>query len=130
MSYLGFDLGTRMGWARYEPVFEAGRGGSVFKWHAGAIQFTPPHGSLQDGLKFHEFEVAIGGMLTDPDWGRVEAVFFEAVPNHNSIVAAHVYGGFQGILKAQCHKHGIPYYGPTVALATCTGGCRNKYFGY
>lgn len=44
----------------------------------------------------------------------IDAVYFEEVRRHASTDAAHVYGGFLGMLNAWCEHHQIPYQGVPV----------------
>ena len=41
--------------------------------------------------------------------GGVDVIFYEKVMGHRSILASHMYGGFEAILLAFCEQHRIKY---------------------
>jgi Holliday junction resolvasome RuvABC endonuclease subunit len=92
MKILTLDLGTKTGWAyaRNEGL------------DSGVINFkTARHEG--GGMRFHRFR----GWLER--FERPDFLYFEEVRRHNSVGAAHVYGGFMATLTAYCEASRIPF---------------------
>ena len=41
--------------------------------------------------------------------GGVDRVFYEKVMGHKSVLASHMYGGFEAVMLGFCANHGIPF---------------------
>lgn len=92
MKILALDLGTKTGWA-YARNDEIESGTVNFK--------TSRHEG--GGYRFHRFRQWL------QNFERPDFVHFEEVRRHNSVGAAHVYGGFMATLTAWCESEGIPF---------------------
>lgn len=97
---LALDLGTNTGWALCDARTNITSGVQSFKpsrYDGGGMRF----------LRFKRWlaEIAASGL---------DAVYFEEVRRHAGVDAAHVYGGFLGVLTAWCEAHSIPYEGVPV----------------
>lgn len=103
MSYtLSLDLGTKMGFCfTYENTI---RSGVVHFRHR--IQ-------ERSGLRFYRFQSWLNG-IPENDLPRIKCIYFEQVRNHAGTAAAHIYGGFLGILTAWCEEKQISYKGVEV----------------
>lgn len=95
MNILALDLGTQTGWAllRDNTLFSGTLSFQPSRWEGGGMRF----------LRFTEWlnHLVIGG--------PIERVAFEEVRSHTGTDAAHVYGGFLGVLTQWCETHNIPY---------------------
>lgn len=96
---LALDLGTKTGWAWFDPVDK----------------------TLLSGTKnFAQGKFAGGGrrFLAFEEWlvsnAEFDEVVFEAVRRHLGTDAAHIYGGMLAILTKYCEQNGIPYEGVPV----------------
>ncbi len=90
------DLGTTAGWASSnEDGIKSGS--QCFK----SCRFE------NWGMRFLQFKK----WLTETKhWlKQIDLLYFEEVRRHSSVAAAHVYGGFMGMLTAWCEHHQIPY---------------------
>lgn len=102
-AYLGVDIGTHCGFARYDNL---GKGGSFMTgaWDFSITRFDSPHVRYERFGKALEEHFALG----------VTKVFYEKVLRHRGTTAAHVYGAFLNKLHEKCAEHGIPFEGLTV----------------
>lgn len=101
---LALDLGSKAGWAWWNPVLQ-----------------TVQHGTWQDkksrfdggGMRYLRFRHWLGEMHT---LLGVDMVVYEEVRNHKGVDAAHVYGGLMAHLTAWCEEQSqaIPYQGVPV----------------
>lgn len=99
MKVLAIDLGTKCGWCVAEgDSFIAGT------WNLAGGRFDG------GGMRFLRFEQFLREALPG-----VERVAYEEVRRHMGVDAAHVYGGLQAVLTAECERQGIPYEGIPVA---------------
>jgi Holliday junction resolvasome RuvABC endonuclease subunit len=98
-NVLGFDLGSKCGWA-----FSAGAGEAV---HSGLLKTTPTRFESQ-GMRAVKFEKGVLLLMTTfkPDF-----VAFEEVRRHSSTIAGQVWGLYSGILMKLCEERGITYAG-------------------
>lgn len=96
---LCIDLGTTTGWAAYH---------SDGKVESGSVSFKP---SKFDGggMRYMKFVSWLTGTMKRPT-----EVYFESVRKHNSVDAAHVYGGLMATLTTWCEQNRIPYAGVPV----------------
>ena len=101
MTLLALDLGTKTGFAMWNPPGATLSG----TWN---FQPTRHESEGQRYVKLHNKLVEIH--KTSP----ITEVVFEAVERHAGTVAAHVYGGLSGIMKAWCISEKIPYKGYSV----------------
>jgi Holliday junction resolvasome RuvABC endonuclease subunit len=91
VKILTLDLGTKTGWAYAEDD----------RLRSGTINFkTARHEG--GGMRYHRFRQWLENF--NPDF-----IHFEEVRRHNSVGAAHVYGGFMATLTAHCESSGIPF---------------------
>lgn len=115
MTILALDLGTNTGWAMRTDE------GSIV---SGVECFKPDRYS-GGGMRFLRFK----RWLTEMKQSGVSEIYFEEVRRHLGVSAAHVYGGFMGILTAWCEHHEIPYAGVPVATikkSACGRGNADK----
>jgi len=116
MTILALDLATTTGWAIYQEdkinkVFSGTESFKNDRYSGGGMRF----------LKFEKFLEMINFLVSDPptknigppDFQRtnIKEVVFEEVRRHIGVDAAHVYGGFMGVLTSWCEKRKIPYQG-------------------
>lgn len=106
-TVLAIDIGTKMGWALYVD--------GVFMNH-GMADFTPKPGTKKrpdphPGQRFIRMWDWLSGRHTCP---TPDKVVYEQVSRHVGTRAAHVYGGFLGILQAWAAARGIPCEGIAV----------------
>lgn len=99
MKILALDLGTKTGWSYWsEKTFDGGTMDfSETRFSGGGMRF----------LKFRRW-------LSDLKSKGIDVVYYEAVRAHKGVDAAHVYGGFQGVLTEWCERNEIPYDGVPV----------------
>jgi crossover junction endodeoxyribonuclease RuvC len=114
-AYLGIDLGTKCGFARYDQL---GKGGSYMTgaWDFSITRFDSPH------IRYERFGKALDEHFTL----GVTKVFYETVRRHLGTTAAHVYGAFLNKLHEKCAQYDVPFEGLTVQeikmFATGKGG--------
>ena len=101
MTLLALDLGTKTGFAMWNPP-DATLSGT---WN---FQPSRHESEGQRYVKLHNKLVEIHKV------SPITEVVFEAVERHAGTIAAHVYGGLSGILKAWCISENIPYKGYSV----------------
>jgi hypothetical protein len=102
-SYLGLDLGTHTGFARYDSL----RNGGAFltgAWDFKITRFDSPH------LRYEKF----GRELDNHFALGVTKVFYEKVMRHLGTTAAHVYGAFLNKLHEKCAEYDVPFEGLSV----------------
>lgn len=102
-AWLGFDLGTKTGWA----VLLAD--GSMRG--CGLIDCTPGRHE-SPGFRFVRFRRSVREVLGA--WPGC-AVAFEVVRRHEGTSAAHAYGAFRSHLLELCEELAVPYLGVEVA---------------
>lgn len=102
-AYLGLDLGTHCGFARFDQL---GKGGSYWSgaWDFSVTRFDSPHVRYERFGKQLDEQFALG----------VTKVFYEKVLRHRGTTAAHVYGAFLNKLHEKCAEHGVPFEGLSV----------------
>lgn len=101
MTILALDLGTKTGFAIFSPPAVVLSG----TWD---LKPTRHESEGQRYVKLNRklSEIHAASPITE--------VYFEAVERHAGTIAAHVYGGLAGILKAWCIEHGREYRGVPV----------------
>jgi hypothetical protein len=101
-AVLGLDLGTTTGWAL------RGHHGGIT---SGTMTFRPSRfeGGGMRFLRFRGWLAEVAGLS-----GGVARIVFEEVRAHAGTDAAHIYGGFLGMLTAWCEEHDVPYEGVPV----------------
>lgn len=99
---LALDLGTNTGWAIQR------KDGQIY---SGTQNFKPDRfsGGGMMMLKFGNWLETLHQTS-----GLIELIVFEEVRRHAGTTAAHVYGGFLGIMSAWAEKKVIPYQGVPV----------------
>lgn len=102
-AYLGLDLGTSMGFARFDE-FESGSSYMTGTWNFKPTRFDSP------GTRFINFGRQLSAHLAL----GVDMVFYEVVRRHAGTQAAQVYGGFLAKLHETCDEHSVPYIGLSV----------------
>ncbi len=120
MSALGFDIGTKCGWAAYAD-------GCYFQHDAydcGLLKL--PGGRFPgDGLRTLVFETELLELINR---NRPDIIYYELVRSHMGVDAAHVYGALRGTLTKVCEQNKIPYTGIPVGtikkFATGNGGAK------
>lgn len=102
-AYLGIDLGTKCGFARYDHL---GRGGSYMTgaWDFSITRFDSPH------IRYERF----GKALDEHFALGVTRAFYEKVQRHLGTTAAHVYGAFLSKLHEKCAEYDVPFEGLSV----------------
>lgn len=95
MNILTLDLGTTFGWAFDNGEIQSGSHSLKTARHEGA------------GMRFLRFEQWLERFASEKGYPTV--VYFEEVRRHNSVQAAHVYGGFKTALMSWCERWRIPY---------------------
>jgi len=95
-TVLAIDIGTKAGWALYQPK-------RALLW--GTVEFKN-HRFEGGGMKWIRFRAWLDemGSSCGPD-----LVLFEEVRRHMGTDAAHIYGGFVAELTAWCELRGISY---------------------
>ena len=104
-AILALDLGTTTGWALRSGDGPIAHGFISFKaqrFEGGGMRF----------LRFKQWLAEIKSIGAGHE--GLGAVYFEEVRRHASTDAAHVYGGFMGVLTAWCEHHRTPYAGVPV----------------
>jgi Holliday junction resolvasome RuvABC endonuclease subunit len=94
-TILALDLGTRMGWAWRDSTGLIDHGSEDFAYPKNAPM----------GKRFVNFQNWLDGP------GALEfhdVVIYEDVRRHAGTAAAHMYGGFQALLLAQCVRRNVP----------------------
>jgi len=103
-NILYLDLGTQTGYAIRRdnaPVI------------SGSISFK--HGKYDGGgMRYYKFRKWLTETKIKLPNKHIEAVYFEAVRNHESIDSSHAYGGLMGTLAGWCEHYDIPYEGIAV----------------
>jgi hypothetical protein len=99
---LALDLGTTTGWAL------RGHDGGI---SSGTITFKPSRfeGGGMRFLRFRGWLAEVAALS-----GGMARIVFEEVRAHAGTDAAHIYGGFLGMLSAWCEEHDVPYEGVPV----------------
>jgi len=101
-NVLGFDLGSKCGWA-----FSASAGAPV---HSGLLVTTPTRFESQ-GMRMIKFA---RGVTTLIDTWRPGIVCFERVHRHSSTIAGQVWGAYSARLMEICDENDILYEGYSV----------------
>ena len=104
-AILALDLGTTTGWALRSNDGPIAHGFISFKtqrFEGGGMRF----------LRFKQWLTEVKALGSGLE--GLGAVYFEEVRRHASTDAAHVYGGFMGVLTAWCEHHETPYAGVPV----------------
>lgn len=101
-AVLALDLGTTTGWALRS------RDGGIT---SGTMTFRPSRFE-GGGMRFLRFRGWLAGVAALS--GGVARIVFEEVRAHAGTDAAHIYGGFLGMLTAWCEEHDVPYEGVPV----------------
>jgi Holliday junction resolvasome RuvABC endonuclease subunit len=104
-AILALDLGTTTGWALRSTDGPIAHGFISFKtqrFEGGGMRF----------LRFKQWLTELKALGSGRE--GLGAVYFEEVRRHASTDAAHVYGGFMGVLTAWCEHHETPYSGVPV----------------
>ena len=101
-AVLALDLGTTTGWA-----LRSGDGGIT----SGTMSFKPSRFE-GGGMRYLRFRGWLGEVLHLS--GGLERVVFEEVRAHAGTDAAHIYGGFLGLLSAWCEERSVAYEGVPV----------------
>ena len=101
-AVLALDLGTTTGWA-----LRSHDGGIT----SGTMTFKPSRfeGGGMRFLRFRGWLAEVAALS-----GGVARIVFEEVRAHAGTDAAHIYGGFLGVLTAWCEEHDVPYEGVPV----------------
>jgi Holliday junction resolvasome RuvABC endonuclease subunit len=121
-AYLGVDLGTHCGFARYDQL---GKGGSYMTgaWDFSITRFDSPH------IRYERF----GKSLDEQFTLGITKVFYEKVQRHLGTTAAHVYGAFLNKLHEKCAEYGVPFEGLSVQeiklFATGKGNAKKDKVG-
>jgi crossover junction endodeoxyribonuclease RuvC len=102
-AFLGVDLGTHCGFARYDHL---GKGGSYMTGARdfSVTRFDSPH------IRYERF----GKALDEHFSLGVTKVFYETVRRHLGTTAAHVYGAFLNKLHEKCAEYDVPFEGLSV----------------
>ena len=101
-AVLALDLGTTTGWALRRHDGGITSGTMTFKptrFEGGGMRF----------LRFRGWLAEVAALS-----GGVARIVFEEVRAHAGTDAAHIYGGFLGMLTAWCEEHEVPYEGVPV----------------
>jgi hypothetical protein len=101
-AVLALDLGTTTGWALRSPD------GSIT---SGTMTFKPTRFE-GGGMRFLRFRAWLAEVAALSD--GITRIAFEEVRAHAGTDAAHIYGGFLGMLTAWCEEHEVPYEGVPV----------------
>lgn len=102
-AYLGLDLGTHCGFARFDKLK---KGGAYMTgaWDFSITRFDSPH------VRYERFGVQLDTHFTL----GVTKVFYEKVLRHRGTTAAHVYGAFLNKLHEKCAEYNVPFEGLSV----------------
>jgi Holliday junction resolvasome RuvABC endonuclease subunit len=118
-AYLGLDLGTHTGFARYDHF---AKGGAFL---SGQWNFSPKKHDAQS-LRFTRFKDEVRSHLAL----GVDMVFYEAVRRHMGTDAAHIYGAFLAALHEVCEEYKTPFRGLEVGeikkFATGKGNAKKE----
>jgi crossover junction endodeoxyribonuclease RuvC len=101
-AFLGIDLGTKCGFARYDQL---NKGGSYLM---GAWDFSITESPR---TRYERF----GRALEDHFSLGVTKVFYEKVLRHKGTTASRVYDAFLSKLHEKCAEHGVPFEGLSVS---------------
>jgi crossover junction endodeoxyribonuclease RuvC len=121
-AYLGVDLGTHCGFARYDQLH---KGGSYMTgaWDFSITRFDSPH------IRYQRF----GQRLDEHFTLGITKVFYEKVQRHLGTTAAHVYGAFLNKLHEKCAEYDVPFEGLSVQeikiFATGKGNSKKDLVG-
>lgn len=97
--FIGFDLGLRMG---YGVVDEDGKRVQSGVWHFSNTAHVTRMNPGARWLRAHgEVRRFLGGYANHGTY-RLASVGYELVRRHEGVQAAHVYGGFEALVLAQC----------------------------
>jgi Holliday junction resolvasome RuvABC endonuclease subunit len=96
---VALDLGTKTG---YAYTFD----GKVHIGMSGVADFTPSRHE-GGGMRMMRFSKWLEELLEGDD----VILLYEEVASHKGTAAAHIYGGFLGILQTHCENNKIPYRG-------------------
>jgi len=96
-AFLALDLGSKTGWALWQPD------GTIT---SGMVEFKPRRFE-GGGMRYLRFK----RWLEEMKQYDVDTIVFEEVRNHKGVDAAHAYGGFMATLTAFCEHHDVPYLG-------------------
>ncbi|MGE0580496.1 crossover junction endodeoxyribonuclease RuvC [Reyranella sp.] len=101
-AILSLDLGTTTGWAlrSHDSLLTSG-----------TVSFRPGRYD-GGGMRYLRFRSWLDQIAADA--GGLAAIYFEEVRRHVGTDAAHIYGGFLGILTAWCESRAIAYQGVPV----------------
>lgn len=116
MSALGFDIGTKTGWAAsVDDIYECG------------LLRLPGGRFPGDGLRTLQFETAVLELIARY---KPTHIYYELVRAHQGVDAAHVYGALRGTLTKICEQQKLPYSGIPVGtikkFATGNGGAKKE----
>jgi len=102
MRVIGLDLGTKTGYAYTNDS-------KVRASHSGVADFSPRRHE-GGGMRFLRFRRFLCDLIDEPE---DVVIFFEevAAQAHRSGNAAHIYGGFLGVLSEFCEGRSIPFRG-------------------
>lgn len=99
---IGLDLGTHMGHAMVDMDGRRVESGVWHFEHRGREAKTDPGARILRAINM------VGSYLAEAQARhRVVGVLYELVRRHEGVQAAHVYGGLQWIVLAQCSRLGI-----------------------
>jgi len=108
MRVIGLDLGTKLGYAWTND-------GKVRSRDSGVADFSPKR-SEGGGMRFLRFRTFLAELVYEP---AETVIFYELVAPqaHRGGSAAHVFGGFLGVLSEFCEGSSppIPYQGIPIA---------------
>lgn len=110
MTILSLDLGTQTGWALKQN--DTITSGTAFMYIEDCEDRDVRYWAFQQWL--HRL------IQNTPD---IQCVYYEIVRRHLGTKAAHVYGGFRGIMLAWAYDHHIPclYFPPATIKKYITG---------
>ena len=98
ISILAIDPATQLGWAKWDGK----------KIKSGTISFENKQFDGA-GMRYLKFQTWLSEQLTG-----VSLVAYEAVMQHSSVYASHIYGGWLCVIQSKCEDLGIPYTGVPV----------------
>lgn len=98
MTVLSLDLGTSTGWAIQKPDNSIVSG----------TEALVPENTVDRDVRYWAFQQWLYRIITQiPD---IQCVYYEIVRRHLGTYAAHVYGGYRGILLAWAYDNNIPCF--------------------
>lgn len=107
MKYIGLDLGTNMGVAVIDTANPEHTYATYITLRERGRDLVTTHGQI-----YRRHRAYISNLLTLTQ--DIAMVCYEHVMFHTSVLSAHMYGAYEGILLEACHARGVQCVGYNV----------------